>query len=502
MSTQDVNPVLQAARDKRGKTQDKLDALLLVPTEESRALTDDETSQFEVLGAKLSKLDKQIVELDADTARKDKAAAAASKVNTSPAHITREAMTYDLDGRNSFFRDLAVIGVPGAGELGSREDAERRMMQHRKELDITAREDDTVRRRLHEVLKTPQSLVYRNRSEFEKRVNPSTTVGQGGEFVPPLWLVSQYVPFVRPDRVCANRVQNLPLPPGIDVINLPKITVGSATAIQGAQGGAVASVDIQTSTVSAAVNTIAGQEDISLQLLEQSPLAMDGVIFDDLTRDYSQRLDAQVLYGSGTGGQHKGVLNVSGATSNTLITNSNYVTVGSIVFHDASTSGTQFRSILNGINQVETLRIAPATAIWAHPRRANSWVYATDTQARPLYLANRYNPMNAVGTEVTNVEQGVAGELIGLPVIKDANMPTTMNSTTVGGGTADPIVILKEDDLYLWEGTMRMRALPEILSGTLQIRFQLYCYSAFMPNRFPPSLSLLTGNTGLAVPGF
>ena len=83
-------------------------------------------------------------------------------------------------------------------------------------------------------------------------------------------------------------------------------------------------------------------------------------------------------------------------------------------------------------------------------------------------------------------------------------MPTVMNGNTVVPGTpgADAVIVLKEDDLYFWEGTARMRALPEILSGTLQVRYQMYCYSAFMPNRFPVSLSILTGNTGLASPTF
>jgi hypothetical protein len=55
--------------------------------------------------------------------------------------------------------------------------------------------------------------------------------------------------------------------------------------------------------------------------------------------------------------------------------------------------------------------------------------------------------------------------------------------------------------LILWEGTPKFRALPEILSGTLQVRYQMYCYSAFMPGRFPPSMSLATGS-GLAAVSF
>src|SRR5262249_38832731 len=153
------------------------------------------------------------------------------------------------------------------------------------------------------------------------------------------------------------------LPPGIDILNLPKITLGSLTGIQSAQNAAVASRDIKTSTVSAAVNTIAGQEDISLQLLEQSPLSMDQVVFDDLSRDYDMQLDTQILAGTGSNGQHQGALTLTGATSNTDITKTNLVTVASATFIDASTTGTQYRSIINGVTTIETLRVESPTAI-------------------------------------------------------------------------------------------------------------------------------------------
>lgn len=500
------NAVLDATRKKRAKTQDKIDAVLAVASTEKRTLTDEEGASFDELAAKAEKLDKQIRVLEKEEARAEKAAKAAADAGLgeegSEGRVTnmRSPMTYEQYGRNGYFRDLGTIAQSMAEPVDP-EPARRRLFQHAKEIEIESRTNPVLERMLREVRSTPDSIAQ---SDFEARVNPNTTAGTGGEFVPPLWLVAMYVPFVRPGRVCANRVRTLPLPPGIDIINLPKIKTGAITAIQTAQQAAVASQDIATSTVSAAVNTIAGQEDLSMQLLEQSPLAMDQVIFDDLGRDYDQRLDIQIIAGSGTNGQHKGVLNVAGATSNSDITKANQVTVASTVFHDGSTSGTQYRSLWNGINQIETLRVDTPTAIWLHPRRSNSWAYsAVDSNNRPLFIPNKYGPFNVVGTnEVVPVPQGFAGEVAGLPVIKDANVPTTMSGTATSGGSADAIVILKEDDLILWEGTMRMRALPEILSGTLQIRFQLYAYSAFMPDRYAPSISQLTGNTGLATPGF
>ncbi len=72
---------------------------------------------------------------------------------------------------------------------------------------------------------------------------------------------------------------------------------------------------------------------------------------------------------------------------------------------------------------------------------------------------------------------------------------------TPTGSTQDAAVVLKEDDVYQWEGSLRMRALPEILSGTLQVRFQVYAYSALIVSRFLPSISIV-GGAAFAAPTF
>ena len=504
-----VTPVLDATRKEREKIQRKLDELVTLPAAEKRSLTEEEALQFEDFAARLQKKTAEIRSLEKQGAREDKASAAAAEVpaqrsddsteeHRSPAVVTSEPMTYTENPAGaSYFRDLGLVAAGGLDQSYrcAADSAAARIAQHEKEVRVEAERSPDLARRLREIRATPAGL--------EQRVNPNTSYGTGGEFVPPLWLIGQYAPLVRPGRVFANRVQNLPLPPGIDVINLPKITVGTLMGPQVANGGGVVSRDFQTTTVSAPVLTYAGQSDISLQLLEQSPIQIDAVIWDDLSRDYDQRLDLAIIAGSGTGGQHLGILNVPGATNNSNVLLSNYITAASPVFFDNSTAGSQYRSVVNGVNQIETMRFAPPTAIWAHPRRVNSWGYAADGQSRPLFIPQKYGQFNTTGTyEVSPQFQGVAGELFGLPVVKDANMPTTMSGNATAGGTADAVVVLKEDDLYLWEGTARMRALPEILSGTLQVRYQMYCYSAFMPNRFPVSLSILTGNTGLASPTF
>lgn len=516
------NPVLDAARTKRAAVQVEIDELIREAGErpvEERGLTDDEATSFETLAASIEKLDSQIEGLDAEDKRKAKAAAAEAETATpdesrgleigdAQVRVTSSPMTYDRHSPHSYMRDMALIAASTKDpSYNARADAAReRLLQHGNEVEVEARHDRGLASRLLEI-RMEQRAGF-SPTEYEKRLNPVGNIaGSGGELIPPLWLESQYAPFLRAGRVIADRCNNMPLPPGINVINVPKITLGSLTGIQTAQNTPVVSQDITTSSASANVNTIAGQEDISLQLLEQSPLNMDGVIFQDLTGSYNQQLDKQVISGTGTNGQHKGVLNVSQAASPT-VSQASTVTCASTVFADASTTGTQYRALLNAVNQIETLtfgQIGSPSAIWAHPRRANSWAYsAVDSTYRPLYIPAKYGSVSNVygRNEDSPTPQGVAGELYGLPVVKDANVPTTMNSTTVTGGTADPIVVLIESQMWLWEGSLRLRALPEILSGTLQMRYQAYAYSAFMPDRLPNSIAIITGNTGLAAPGF
>ncbi len=499
------NPVLDAARAKRQKKQDELDELMELPTEEKRELSDDETTTFEELAARIAKLDKQIDGLEAEEKRAEKAASAAAeqaKNESRAAVVTSESMTYDQYGPNSYVRDLAVIASAGLDQSfrGKADDARERLASHRREIEVEARTNERLRNTLKELRMTPQGS--------EQRVNPNTTDGTGGEFVPPIWLVDQYVPFARAGRVIANRIGSRPLPPGTDSINMPKILTGTAAAIQAAQADPVTSTDLTTSTVTAAVNTIAGQQDISIQLLEQSPINMDAVVFEDLSADYDKKLDAQVIGGTGLNGQHKGIFAQTAQSANsttTLNTDAakiNAVTCASVVFYDGqATSFTQFRSILNGKTNIETLRFRTPSAIYAHPRRINSWEIASDaTIGRPLYTA--YGAFNALGEPNAQLAQGVTGSLTGLPVVKDANIPILCATGSITSGSGDMIGLVCEEDLLLWEGNLRMRVLPEVLSGTLQVRLQVYAYSAFMPNRYPGGTTLITGTTGLAAAAY
>ena len=512
------NPVLTAARTKRASQQTKLEAVLTVPTTEERSLTTDEMAEFTKREANIKALDAQIAALEASEERIAASNAAAAEIASTEtrtpvlgdqARVTSEPQTYSKYSDRSYMRDMATIAAStkDVSYLSAAAEAIKRMQRHGSEVEVEARHNAG----LADALAGARAEV-RHRSgltETELRVTPSGNVaGQGGELVPPIWYIDGLAKFLRPGRVFADRVSHAPLPPGTNSLNWPKITLGALTGVQSTQNSAVTSRDFTSNSVNAPVITIAGQADVSLQLVEQSPLGsgIDQFLADDLNRDYDQQLDTQIISGTGTGGQHLGILSIASAVAPTLVQTSSFVCLSVKFFDGPTTVATQYRSIVAAVNQVETLTFSALrpTAIWAHPRRTNSWAFsAADSQNRPLFNAASYGQFNALGSaEASPVPEGVAGELFGLPVIKDANMNTTMNGTAVTGGTADPIIVLNESVPILFEGAKRFRVLPEILSGQLSMRYQLYGYSAFMPTRFPQAIAVVTGNTGLASPTF
>jgi HK97 family phage major capsid protein len=310
------------------------------------------------------------------------------------------------------------------------------------------------------------------------------TDGAGGYAIPPLWLMSQYVDLARAGRAYANVCNTQPLPAGTDSINIPKMSTGTATAIQTADNGAVQETDLADTSVAAPVRTIAGQQDVAIQLLDQSPISFDQVIFRDLVADYATKLDVQVISGSGSSGQVTGVRATSGITTVAYTTGS--PTVAGL-----------YSKIADAVQRVHTTRFMPPTVIVMHPRRWAWFLAASDSAGRPLVVPDAGNPQNAVATLGAVAAEQVVGQMHGLPVVTDPSMPTTL-----GAGTNEDVVhVVRASDLLLFESGIRSRVLPDVGSGNLTVRLQVYGYLAFTAGRYPTSVVEL-GGTGLTSPSF
>lgn len=407
-----------------------------------------------------------------------------------PAVITYEPRTYGpANPRSSYFLDLVrdTMGV-GDGDGGVAQ-ARERLQKHAQELrvELPAREqrrDEAARDQNEREMRSAGVKRRHRETMFEKRVNPNRTDGQGGFFVPPLWLVDEYIDLPRFGRTTANLCRTMGLPSGTDSINLPKVATGTTTAVQTADAGAVSSTDLTDTSVSAPVRTIAGQQDIAIQLLDQSPISFDEVVFADLIADYNAQLDTQVVNGSGAAGQLLGILGAGG---------------NAVTYTDATpTLPELWVPLLQSASQIAKNRKLPATGVVMTP---SMWYWALsqlDTANRPLIVPNAqaFNSMGDGGALETDGPAGVF--TYGLPAFLDGNIPSNL-----GGGTNETRVITARwQDLFLWEGSMRTRVLQEILSGTLQVRLQVYNYAAFMPNRRPNAISVISGTGVIPTAGF
>lgn len=313
----------------------------------------------------------------------------------------------------------------------------------------------------------------------------NSTDGTGGDFVPPAYLLDQWISLARAGRPFANAVNRKPLPAGTDSINLPKVATGATVAAQ-QDGGSVSSTDITSSTVTVPVVTAAGQQDFSRQLFDRTIAAgygIDSVIADDLLRAYATQVDTQVINGSGSSGQATGVLNTS--------------SVISVTYTSASpTVAGLYSKISDAIQQIHTNRYLAPSLIVMHPRRWAWFLSSLDSQNRPLVVPNANGPVNATGILSDVASENIVGSIQGLPVLVDANVPTTLSTNQ------DAIIVCRAEDIYLFEDNApRVRVFEEVLSGTLQVRAQVYGYFAATAARYPAASAKITG-TGLAAPTF
>lgn len=377
-----------------------------------------------------------------------------SKVATfGGATVTREAMTYDKDGRNSFVRDM---------------------------INAQLRNDSSSWERLH-----------RHQAEVAVETRDvNRTDGSGGDFVPPIYLTNEYAEFARAARVTADLLTGMALPAGTDSINIPQITTGSLSAFQAADNNATTTRDLVTSTVTAPVRTISGYENVSIQLVEQSPLAggLDRMIFGDLMKDYALQLNSAVTgFGDGTAGTLKGLITLGSDTTNGIPTTWTEST-------PSATGG--LTAMAKAISKVVTNRYQDVEAIVMHPSTWYWFMSQVDSSSRPLVVPVAAGPFNANGVvDAPGASKGLVGTMHGVKVFVDATLPKTYATNQ------SPILVGKFSDSYLFESGVKTRVLPDVLSANLTVRFQVYGYAA-LAHRFNKSISAISGTGTVAPSGY
>jgi HK97 family phage major capsid protein len=299
--------------------------------------------------------------------------------------------------------------------------------------------------------------VERNEREVravrEIRAGTTGTAGTAGStsfgaLVIPQWLIDLTAPLLRAGRPLANAVTNLPLPDQGMQFFLPRATTGAAVLSQATENASVQNTDMVWGTTTVPVATIAGQQDLSRQLLERGTPGIDQLVYSDLASAYAAELDRQIYVGSGASGQITSINGQSGINTAALF--------------GAPVTLTLFYSRLAGqINAIASAGTAVTPSlIVMHPRRWAWLLLQVDTAGRPVVVPNPYGPFNAVGLNTNPGALGAAdgaawqttgynvvGTIQGLPIITDSNVPTNLG----GGSTEDVVFILDQRMALLFE---------------------------------------------------
>ena len=418
--------------------------------------TEETLAAVEAKQAEIKTLDERLAKLEDVEKRTAAIAESRKESNIGTFKVVKEAKTYEERGENSFVRDMI------SAQLRGDRDAWQRLYRHQSEAAVELRDI--------------------NRTD-----------GTGGDFVPPLYLINEYAEFARAQRVGANLLTNMALPAGTDSINIPAITTGTLAAYQAADNTATTTRDMVSSTVSAPVRTISGYENVSIQLVEQSPLAggLDRLVFGDLMADYALQLNTAVMGANST---------ASGGSIDGLITKFNDTT-NSIPVTWTETTPTAvngLKAIAQAISKVTTNRYKAAEAIIMHPSTWYWFVSQVDGNNRPLVVptAGGSQAFNAGGVNgKPGAADGLVGTILGVPVYIDATITKTLNTNQ------SPIFVGKFSDSYLFESGVKTRVLPDVLSANLTVRFQVYGYNA-LAHRFAKAVSVISGTGAVAPSGY
>lgn len=452
-----------------------IDKMLESCEREVRDLDDAETKRFNELREQVDDIMKRQKDLDAEIeglearesslkAHEEARAAAedmASKwADPAPeprsvggAKITREARTYNPDAERrgvSFFRDLVshrFDGDPGAGD---------RIVRHMREA------------RVEEL------------AGYEQR---AVGTGAFAGLTVPQYLTDLVAPLARAGAPTVQICNRHSLPADGMTVNISRITTGTAVTAQSTDGQGVQNTDADDTLLTVNVRTYAGQQVVSRQAIERGT-GIDDVLVQDLVRAYWTKLDSDIVNGAGTLGTHTGVINTG--------------SIQSVAYTDTTaTVAEAYPKFADLIQKVQSGVYTGITHWVMHPRR---WWWMAKELSSTVPLIT----VPAAGTQQIGSLGGAdynttAASLLGVPVVLDANIPTTN-----GAGTNEDVILgVSAPELHLWhdEGAPLFIRAEQTDVANLQVRFVVYQYSAFTAGRYPGAHGKIAG-TGLTTPTF
>jgi len=399
-------------------------------------------------------VEERLARVDALVARRDRLAGVVGNI--------REPDIYTEHGNFSFFKDLVdargIILQPGSDPGGSLE----RLLRHQRFTDEQKRDMSAT-------------AALGVRTDHEMRAQ-STVSGVGGEFTPPVWLLKLFASVSRGVAPLRSLVRSVPLPEYGMSVSIPRFDTAAGVAVQAAQNTAPAQSEATTDSLTAPVVTITGENLMSIQLHDRGP-GIDAIVGQDMGEAYAAVLEQQIVNGTGTAGQHLGLLNVPNIETATYTSGS--PTVAGIV-----------TAIANGAALVADNRKRPPNVLVMRGARYFWLAGEPDSGGDPVQRVG-------MGMLPAAEDEGPFGPIVGLPVALDDAIPANLGA----GTNQDCVLAVRTSDIILLESDPKVSVVIDGngLAQELTVAIIWHAYSALFAGRYPSAIAQVVG-TGFVTP--
>ena len=445
-----MNQFLTNLQENRSSKTSLIDSTLTRAADESRDITDIELANIQALKLEIEKLDERIEQIADIEIRKVKAAELAATIDgkttetrsAAPARVISEEATYHERSANNFLADAM------AAEFGGSYEARERIGRYQRET-LETRDSGT--------------------SNFAGLVVPQ-------------YLVDSFAGLRRAGRPTLDISVNSALPAQGMTLNIGRLTTGITSYVQASENTAPTESNPDDTLLTVNVNTVASMFDLSKQAVLRGT-GIETQLLGDAVRSYQTKVDSLAINGSGSSGEHRGILNTSG--------------INSVTYTDATPTYAEFfPKLVEAITAISSNFFGSATHIVMHPAFASVILRALDGSNRPQFTSNLGNPQNAAGTFQRPGYDLGGFQILGIPVVLDANMPTNLGDAE----NQTAVIVGNFDESYIFEDNSGTPLFVrfEQPDGNIAIRTVVFGFSAYTAGKYPAAFSAITG-TGMII---
>jgi HK97 family phage major capsid protein len=169
--------------------------------------------------------------------------------------------------------------------------------------------------------------------------------------------------------------------------------------------------------------------------------------------------------------------------------------INAVTYTDATPTYAEFfPKLVEAITAISSNFFGGATHIIMHPSFAGLLLRALDGANRPQFTSLLGNPQNAAGAFQRPAYDLGGFQILGIPVVLDANMPTNLG----GAENQTAVIVGNFDESYIFEDNSGTPLFVrfEQPDGNIAIRTVVFGFSAYTAGKYPAAFSAITG-TGM-----